>query len=283
MKKRTILVAMAVALVLTGCKGKPADETETNPTQATTAPTVPTEPTVPEMKTVYIHASITQEYGATVSRTEYIFDEKDWVKEVIVYTNDVETKRHSVECDENGNFTRWTSDGSVMEYRYDNWGHSLGMSMYIGQQLVSTTTYTWENDLRTSVTTTMAGQSQTQQVLMTYDSDGKLLRQDSYNADTLLNYSIYAYNSDGRTASMNSYQPDGNLHSVGKYDWDGNTLTITTTDPNGNVTQTAVLTYDDAGNLLTHTVFNAAGEQLSKETHTWKAVQVDPDCPRASV
>ena len=47
--------------------------------------------------------------------------------------------------------------------------------------------------------------------------------------------------------------------------------------------QTAVLTYDENHNLLTHTVYNALGDQVSKETHTWKAIQVDPDCPRASV
>lgn len=271
MKKRSVIAAILLVLGLTACNSESRDSTQ--------APT--TAPTDSSVKTVYVHASITQEYGATVSRTEYVFDEKDWVKEVIVYTNNVETKRHSVECDENGNFIHWTSDGSVTEYAYDSAGHSLGMRMYIGDQLVSTTAYTWENDLRTSVTTTMAGQ--TQQVLMTYDSEGKLLRQDSYNADTLLNYSIYAYNSDGRTASMTTYQPDGSLYSVGKYDWEGNTLTITTTDSGGDVMQTAVLTYDDAGNLLTHTIFNALGEQVSKETHTWKAIEVDPDCPRASV
>lgn len=277
MKKKTILAAVALALVLTGCTNKPAEPTSA-PTQA---PTTPTEPAVPQKKTVYVHASITQEYGSTISKTEYIFDEKDWVKEVIVYTNDTETKRHSVDCDENGNFIRWTSDGSVTEYAYDAAGHSLGMSMYIGNQLISTTTYAWENDLRTSVTTTLSGQ--TQQVLMTYDSAGKLLRQDVYSVDALMNYSIYSYHPDGLTASMTTYQPDGSLYSIGTYNWNGNSLTISTADTAGTVMQTAALTYDDAGNLLTHTVFNALGDQVSKETHTWKAIEVDPDCPRASV
>lgn len=278
MKKRTILAAMALTLVLTGCTNKPAEPTSA-PTQA---PTTPTEPAVPQKKTVYVHASITHEYGSTVSRTEYVFDEKDWVTEVIVYTNGTETKRYSVECDENGNFTRWSSDGSQMHYTYDNEGHSLGMSMYLGDQLVSSTTYTWEKDLRTSVTTT-TGQSQTQRVLMTYGTDGKLLRQDSYNADTLLNYSIYSYNSDGTTAAMTTYQPDGSLSSMGKYSWDEQVLTILTTYVDGSPAQCAELTYDEAGNLLSHAVFGLDGTLLSKETHTWKAIEVAPDHPRASV
>ena len=272
------LAALTLALGLVACDSKTL-----TPTQTPAETTVPTKPGELATKMVYVHASITQEYGTTVSRTEYVFDEKDWVTEVIVYTNDVETKRHSVECDKNGNFVRWTSDSSVMEYSYDDRGHSLGMAMYIDGQLVSTTAHTWEGDLRTSVTTTMAGQSQTQQVLMTYDPDGKLLRQDSYNADTLLNYSIYAYRSDGRITSMTTEQPDGSPYSVGEYDWEGNKLTITTTGVDGQRLQTAVLTYDDAGNLLTHTIFNAKGEQVSRETHTWKAIEVAPDCPRASV
>lgn len=280
MKKIIAILAALLALGLTACDSKTPEPTQAPDRVTTPAPTGP-DGTVGE--TVYVHASITQEYGATVSRTEYVFDEKDWVTEVIVYTNDVETKRHSVECDKNGNFIRWTSDGSVTEYSYDDRGHSLGMTMYIGGQLVSTTAYTWENDLRTSVTTTMAGQSMMQKVLMTYDSDGKLLRQDSYNVDTLISYSIYAYDANGRTATMTTYQPDGSLYSIGKYSWKGNALTIVTNGADGALMQTAELTYDDAGNLLSHTVFDASGEQVSKETHTWKAIEVELGSVRASV
>lgn len=272
MRKRTaFLAALALAMGLTAC-GEKQDP----------APT-PTDPTQPPYKTVYVHASITQEFGSAVSRTEYVFDENDWVTEVVVYTNDTETKRHTVENDENGNYISWTSDGSVMEYTYDAAGHGLGMSMYIGGELVSSTVYTWENDLRTSVTTQMAGQDMTQKVLMTYDSGGRLLRQDSYSAETLINYCIYAYDSQGRVATMTTYQPDGSLYSVGKHSWEGNAQTIITSDPDGNVMQTAQLTYDENRNLLTHTVYNALGDQVSKETHTWKEVRVEPDCPRASV
>lgn len=273
MKKRTALAALILTLGLTACGQKEP------------AASVPdsTGPTEPSMKTVYVHASITQEFGSTVSRTEYIFNENDRVTDVVVYTNDVETKRHSVQSDENGNFIRWTSDGSTMKYTYDDQGHSLEIAMYIGEQLVSTTSYTWEGDLRTSVTTSMAGQGMTQQVLMTYGVDGQLLRQDSYSADTLVSYSIYAYDDEGRVSAMTTYHPDGSLYSIGTHTWEGNAQTIVTTDRDGGVMQTAVLTYDDAKNLLTHTVYNALGDQVSKETHTWRAIQVDPDCPRASV
>lgn len=261
------LTAFAALLGLTACTAEPE----------------PTVPTQPPYKTVFVHTSITQEFGSTVSRTEYVFDEEDRVKEVVVYTNDTETKRHSVECDENGNYIRWTAEGSVMEYTYDENGHNLGMSMYIGGNLVSSTEYVWENGMRTSVTTKMAAQNMTQKVLMTYNAAGFLLRQDSYTADTLSSYSIYTNDANGRVQSMSTYLPDGSLYTVSTHSWDGDTQTVTTTGADGSVTQIAVMTYDVAGNLLTHEIYNANQELLSKETHTWKAIQVDPDCPRASV
>ena len=264
-----ILSAFVLLLSLAACTDGSAPET--------------TAPTQPSKKTVYVHSAITQEFGSTVNRTEYIFDEQDRVTEVVVYTNDTETKRHSVESDENGNYIRWTSDGSVMEYTYDEQGHNLGMTMFIDGELVSSTEYVWNNGLRTAVTTKMAAQNMTQKVLMTYDSNGLLLRQDSYSADSLSSYSLYAYDENGRVKSMTTYLPDGTLYTVSTHSWEGNTQTIVTADAQGAAMQTAVLTYDDARNLLTHSVYNALGDLVSKETHTWKAILVDSECPRASV
>ena len=264
-----ILAVLSVMLGLFACNEAPPPET--------------TSPTEPPYKTVYVHASITREVGSTVSRTEYVFDEQDQVQEVIVYTNDVETKRHSVECDENGNYVRWTSEGSIMEYNYDAQGNSLGMEMYINDNLVSSTCYTWENGFCTTVTNSMPAQNMTQKVMSTYNADGQLLRQDTYTADVLSSYCIYSRDENGNTLSMTTYLPDGTLYSVSTHSREDATHTVTTADADGAVIQIAVMTYDDAGNLLTHEIYNADNELISKETHTWKAVQVDPDCPRASV
>ena len=241
----------------------------------------PTEPTQAPTKTVYVHSSITQEFGSTVSKTEFVFDEADRVREVIVYTNGAETKRHSVICDENGNYIRWTSDGSVTDYTYDQEGHITLRTMTVDGSAVSSTAYTWENGLRTCVTTVMGDMTQT--ALMTYNAVGVLLRQDTYAGDNLTSYSIYAPDENGRTKTMSTFHPDGSLQSIGEHSWDGNTQTITTTAPNGAVIQIARLTYDDAGNLLTHEVYDGQQKLLSKESHTWKAIEVDPDCPRSSV
>lgn len=267
MKKITALLgALTLLCGLAACTDGGADSTA--PTEAPT-------------KTVYVHSSVTQEFGSTVSRTEYIFDEANRVKEVIVYTNGAETKRHSVACDENGNYIRWTADGSVTEYAYDEEGHIILRTMTVDGSTVSSTSYTWENGLRTCVTTKMGDMTQT--VLMTYTAAGALLRQDTYAGDNLTSYCIYAPEVNGRTKTMSTFNPDGSLQSIAEHQWEGSAQTITTTAPDGTVTQIAVLTYDDAGNLLTHEVYDGQQKLISKETHTWKAIEVDPDCPRASV
>lgn len=270
MKKSAFLLVFLFLLGMTACKKNPSPNDNTLSTQ-------------PETKTVYVHTSITQEYGTSVNRTEYLFDEQDHVSQVVVYTNDVETKRHNVTCDENGNYIKWISDGSVTEYSYDDQGHSLGMSLYINDELISSTQYTWENNLRTSITTKMETQGMTQRILMTYDHNGRLLRQDTYTADTLSSYSIYATDEEGRPTVITIYQPDGTLLSTSTYTREGLAETITSTLPDGTVNQIAVLTYDANGNLLTQEIYDGNNTLISKETHTWKAVVVPFDCPRASV
>lgn len=274
MKKRLIiLIILSLLLCLTACK------------ENTPPPTDPTPPTVPKptTKTVYVHTAVTQEFGSTVSRTEYLFNELDRVYEVVVYTNDDETNRYSVDCDENGNYIKWTCDGSVTEYAYDDQGHSLGLKVYISDELVSSTQYTWENGHRTSITTTIASQGLTQRAIMTYDNSGHLLRQDTYTADTLSSYSIYATDTQGRVTAMNVYQPDGTLFYTSTYARENNTETVTTTRPDDTIIQTTVITYDEHGNLLSQVVYDGNNNVISKETHSWKAVVVPLDCPRASV
>ena len=82
---------------------------------------------------------------------------------------------------------------------------------------------------------------------------------------------------------MTVYQPDGTLLYANTYTWEGTTQTITSALPDGTINQTAVLTYDEHGNLLTQELYDSDNTLVSKEIHTWKAVEVPIDCPRASV
>lgn len=277
MMKKYLCLLVLLCLCLTGCAGEPEETT------------VPTESAAPEpaTKTVYVHASITKEYGAAVSRTEFLFDETDRVTQVVIYSNDAEQMRYSVECDENGNYTRWSATvsgmESVTEYTYDAQGHSLGSSVYMGGTLMSATVYTWEGDLRTSITTTMPAQNMEQRAVMTYDETGRLIRQDTYVDGTLNSYAVCTTDEQGRLLTTASYQADGTAVSTTTYTYDAATETRVTTDPDGSVTQQTVLTYDEAANLLTSTVSDGDGNVLSSETHVWKAVEVPIGCPRASV
>jgi antitoxin component YwqK of YwqJK toxin-antitoxin module len=93
----------------------------------------------------------------------------------------------------------------------------------------------------------------------------------------------YTTDENGRTTAVTIYQPDGTLLSSSTYTREGLKETITSTLPDGTVNQIVVLTYDEHGNLLTQEIYDSSNNLVSKETHTWKAVVVPIDCPRASV
>lgn len=274
--KRCTLIGLSLFLLLAsnGCTRKSG--TESTPAG--------TDSQHPEMKTVYVHTAITREMGGSINRTEYRFDERDRVREVLVYTNGQETNRHSVECDENGNFIQWTSlDGTVTQYSYDEKGHSLGFSMYAGAVLISSTAYTWEGDLRTSVTTKMPAGGMEQRAILLYDDQGHMVRQDTFLNGTLSHYAIYTTDVKGRVTTVETFYPDGTLSLHSTYVWEKNKETVTNALPDGTVSQTIEMTYDTNGNLLSQVVRDGQGNLVTKETHTWKAIQVPVDCPRASV
>lgn len=277
--KRYLIMGLALCMALSfgGC-------TKKGPTESTPASTEPTTPQNPSIKTVYVHTSVTREVGNTVNRTEYLFDEEDRVTDVRVYTNDQETNCHSVECDEYGNFIKWIStDGKVTEYSYDMSGHSLGYAIYNGMELISSVEYTWNGDLRTSVTNKIPSSGMEQRAVLTYDSQGRLIRQDTFVNGTLSNYAVYTSDAKGRVATAETFLPDGTLSMGSTHVWDKDKETVVTTLPDGTVSQTTETVYDGNGNLLSQTVWDGQGNVVTKETHTWKAIQVPVDCPRASV
>lgn len=273
MKK--LMILLLAALLLTGCAGG-----------EDAAPT--TEPTEPAVKTVYVHGSITRTQGGTTSRTEYIYNEEDLLTDVIVSDgNGQELQRYLVTCDENGNPVRWdTSVGgaaSSVTYTYDAQGHTLGTYAYTGEELMTSTEYTWSGDLRVSVTVKVAAQSFEQRTEYTYDDKGHLQRLDLYAGGELSSYSLYTTDGQGRPITGESFDPEGNATATVTYIYDGTTETRTVTDANGFLTQTQVMTYDGQGNLLSNTVSDNTGNVISSEVHTWKAIEVPAELPRAGV
>lgn len=269
MKKiSAFLLALCTVLCLTACN---------NPDQ----PDNTDETTVPTTKTVYLHSSVTQEYGSSVTRTEYQFDEKDILTDIVIYSGDEETDRYRVQCDENGNATRWSNEETTMECRYDDRGRTLGTTVSMNGAVVSSTTYIWEGDLRTGVTS--SGEGFESRHTFTYDEAGHLIRQDIYTNGELTGYSICTNDENGRIVQAINYLSDGSEGSAIRYTYSDSTETRTTTLPDGTVTQKIVLAYDETGNLSTSTTYDGEGSIVSKETHVWRAVEVPIDCPRAPI
>ena len=274
MKSRALLAALAVCLCLAACS------TPEQPQSTTTAPADP------NFKTVYVHTSVTQSSATVDARTEFLYDENDLLNEVIQYSGTNQTLRYQVQCDENGNFTTWSCTTDKLEltirYSYDDQGRSLGSSHFQNGELITATTYTWEDHLRTGIHVIIPGQNQERSTQYIYNSQGILVRQSIYSDGNLSRYGICTTDDENRITSVSFYLPNGAADSVNTIVYDGLVQTHTLTLPDGTVTQTTVITHDEHGNLLSTVIYDGKGEIVSSETHTWKAIQVPIDCPRAS-
>lgn len=264
-----LFTALSAALCLCAC--------DTQSPEDTTAPTE-TEPTT---KTVYLHSSVTQEHGATSNRTEYVYNDEDLLTHIVIYANDEEVDRYTVETDENGNAIRWTNGETTMQCSYDDRGHPLGTAVSMNGNAVSATTYQWEGDLRVAIVST--GEGFESRHTFTYDEAGHLIRQDIYVGGELTGYTICTNDDSGKILKASSYLPDGSASTIITYDYGDGTQTRTTTLPDGTVTQKIVMTYDENGNLATSVTYDGEGEILSKDIHVWRAVTVPIDCPRAPI
>lgn len=262
--KRGIVSGVLALLLLTACGAKPAP---------TTAPA--SEPAA-RTKTVYVRKESTVQNGGTVTRTEYVFDDAEQVCQVNIYTDDVQTQQYGVECDENGNYILWRSGQREFRYTYDPHGHLLSYGAYIGDTMVSSTEYTWENGHQTGILRTV--QDQQQRTVLTYDEAGRVLRQDNFTGSSLTDYWVYTMGEDGRAATMTVYLADGTAQKTVRYAYSGNTVTATAED--GGYSQQI---YDDRGNLLSDTEYTSEGEIISRQTNTWIALELPVDSVRASM
>lgn len=272
--KRILLFLAALCLILTGCGKKQPEPTE---------PTV-TEPTEPQMKTVWVRTSQTSQTEGLTSRTELIYDENDRVTEVAVWVNDTETTRYVVECDENGNFIRWTSHEEVQEYTYDASGRLRTFCCYAGETLTTGYEFTYDDSgNRTRFALRMDRIGVEQQTDYFYDENGHNIRQEVSLGGELSRYCDCVCDADGRILTLTSYSADGTPDLTTEYTYDGSTETQISRSADGAVIQTIVITRDGYGNIIRTENYSSTGALLVTETTAWKAIEVPIDCPRASI
>lgn len=272
--KRILGFFAALVLIFGGCAQKEPEATQPPAT----------EPTGPQTKTVWVRASQTSQTEGLVSRTEMIFDEQDRVTEVAVWVNDAESARYAVECDENGNYIRWTSHEEIQEFTYDGQGRLLSFCCYTGEVLTTGYEFAYDDSgNRTRLTLRMDRLGVSQQTDYIYDENGHNIRQEVYLGGELSRYADCVTDEDGRILTMTGYTADGTPDLTTTYTYDGSTETQTSRTADGTVIQTIVITYDDQGNAVRTESYSGTGALLVSETTTWKAIEVPIDCPRASI
>lgn len=274
--KKLLFLLLALMLALSGCGSEPE----------VTAPTTAANDS--QTKTVYVHTSITRTDATATHRTEYLYNDRDILTDVVITGEDgVELQRYQVNCDNHGNPKDWNTslDGvkSSIAYKFDEHGHTLGTYAYSNDTLITSTEYTWSGDLRVSNTVKAVSQGFEQRIEYTYDENNRLTRQDQYVDGELTAYAICTCDDQGRLITSQGFDLEGNPSSTISYTYEGNTETRVTKKKDGTVLQIQTLTYDEHNNLLTNTLTGSDGTLVSTETHTWKAVEVPFNSPRASI
>lgn len=282
MKRLSLFLAFLLCVGLAGCA-----ETPQGPSASlTTAPSTTTAYVDPTVKTIFVHTSVTTASDTMDATTEYLYDENDHLVEVIQYSGTSQTQRYSVVCDENGNFIQWnTTVGELslsIQYSYDAEGRKLGSSQYHNDELMSSTVYTWNGDLLVQTLSVMPAQNSELCARYTYNSQGIRVREDHLINNVVVRYGIYTNDDSGRVLTVNYYLSSGVRESLVEYTYEGLTQTKITYAADGTMQQKAVVTYDEFGNLLCTQTYDSQNKLISTETHTWKAIQVSIDCPRAS-
>lgn len=271
--KRIFLILAALCLLLAGC----AREEEPLPTES------PIAPTLAPRKTVWVMESQTSQTQGRTSRLELIFDGIR-VTEAVYWENDTETARYAVECDENGNYIRWTSADEVRAYTYDDSGRLLSFNTYSGETLTTGYEFTYDADgNRTRQVLLIDRLNVDQQTDYIYDEQGHNIRQEVYLGGELTRYSECVCDSEGRITSMTGYTADGQEDLLTEYVYDGDTETQISRNIYGEIIQTVVITRDSFGNIIRTESYSATGALLTTETTAWRAVTVPIDCPRASI
>jgi hypothetical protein len=277
--KKIFALICAAAILLCGC----------GPSQEATDPTEGESTAPPEQKTVYVHSSITRrDASGSVHHTEYVYNEKNMLTHVVITDQEgTEIQRYQVTCDEYGNPQEWSTDlkgaRSSIVYQFDSKGRTVGTYAYSNDTLITSTEYTWSGDLRISSTVKAPAQNYDQRIEYSYDEKGHLIRQDQYMDGTLSAYAICTCDDQGRLLLSQGYNMENTPVSTITCIYGENTETRTTTSADGTVIQRQVMTYDNHNNLLTSTLYDGENNILTLETHTWLAIEVPKDSPRASL
>ena len=264
---KRLLCLLLLVLLLTGC--------------AESGPEEPVENNTPT-KTVYVHKSITRSQDSNSSRTEYVYDDENWLTDVIISNGEgAQLQRYLVHCDENGNPLEWSSgDGTSIRYTYDAQGRTLRTDTYSDDTLLTSTEYTWSGSLR--VSTTVKTLTLEQRTEYTYDDKGCMTRQDLYTGGVLSSYGLFTLDDEGKATLCSTFDAAGNPVAEVRYEYEPNKESRITSDLQGAVLQTQTMIYDDHGNLLENKLTDANGTVMT-ETHEWISIEVPAGTPRASI
>ncbi len=265
--KKYFALCLVLVLMLTGCTA-PAESTEPPETQYVMTESNYQFPNGSSMRTVYqldeagrvcgytLYYNGSEEADTTVT---YTFDDHGYhILETTVSDGVTQEEETRNTYDEAGRRIRAESDGSVMEYTYeDGVLATLTQTQDLGAvngTWTIVTRYNANGEIISSETTDSDG-SVPSSVTQTFDENGRLVKavQVQYGAEKT--ETVPEYDAQGRMArsTQTYYNADGEAHRVlvDTFTYSADGLVCTKITRNGDrETGYQVTTYDEAGNIL---------------------------------
>ena len=279
--KKTVAMLISGALMLSLCAcGGSAESDPVQPTQTPTPVVYTKDDGRLKMEETY------NSNGLLFSTIIYEYNENgQLVKQAEFGIDDAPTGYKSFEYDSNGRKTLMTSfvvenDEEYSEeyrtsYEYDNGGNLIKAASTKDGKTVSVTAYEYKNGLCVDEKNYEGESFVASEYKYEYDTEGRktrCVRIDNIEGDTTENR--YTYTSDGLLLADLSYGDDGKVISRTEHSYDdsGNDLKLSVYDAKGGLISSTSneYTYDDYGNIKRCAVTHSDGSKGTTTQYKWE-------------
>lgn len=156
------------------------------------------------------------------------------------------------------------------EYTYGKTGKPLTMKMYVNDRLYQSITTRTSNGVYYVTTTDAEGNASVQSSVTTYDSQGRVSKQEVSVSATVVSRTTYTYDDQGRMQTESVLTSEGTTKTVYTYDDAGNVIVLEKTNADTGEFLRTEYSYDDRNYVTLEKKLDQEGVVLSSVVYTYE-------------